>query len=470
MKNKKKSVRPRPAIVSLVSLGCAKNQVDSECVLGQLVQRGFAIAEDPAEADLCLVNTCGFIHEARQEAAEVLKELRALKRKGRPCKIVAMGCLVERVSGSSELDCFLKEADARIGFKEYGRLPDICEALLDAAFDAGLSSPGKTRSYSDFLNSARLRIGSAHSAYLKLSEGCSNPCRFCSIPMIRGRQISRPMEQIVREARQLIDSGARELVLIAQDTTSYGQDLYGKRCLPELLNNLLKWPDDVWFRLMYAYPGHLTDEILDVLAAEPRFCPYIDIPLQHIADDILKSMGRVTGKKATLDLLDRIAAKLPLGAVRTAFIVGYPGETDAHFQELLDFVREGRFSHAGVFIYSPEPGTRSAELKAGAAPEEAQLRRDLLMEAQREASRERLKKRVGQTVELIIDGRLAEDGSGPILKGFVARSQLEAPEVDGVIFLGEKGFAREQPGNRVMARIKGALDYDLIAEKADIFL
>lgn len=472
-------------VVSLVSLGCAKNTVDSERILGQLVTAGFLVAEDPSEADVCLINTCGFIHDSREESAGTLREVQRLKKSGSLKSVVALGCLVERAQGAPELNAFLDQADARIGFQDYPRLAEICRELamgpvrqptaaggvpvqiLDKRF-AGLGSAARsfTQSYNEFLTSPRLRIGSPHLAHLKISEGCSNFCRFCSIPYIRGVQVSRPMEDILAEARQLLDSGAREISLIAQDTTSYGRDLYGELRLSALLRALAALKTDAWFRLMYAFPRFLEDDMLDALASDPRFCPYIDIPLQHISDRILIEMGRGMGQRETVALLDRIAQKLPGGAIRTTFIVGYPGETDEQFAELLAFVNEGRFSHVGAFLYSSEPRTPSAKLADSVPLAVKKQRRDALMRAQLEVSRRRLRALVGSSVEVMVDGPVQPGSTHPKGTHAMGRTRLEAPDVDGHVFLKGREAAQLEPGTVVRAIVCDALDYDYVVKSA----
>jgi ribosomal protein S12 methylthiotransferase len=297
-------------------------------------------------------------------------------------------------------------------------------------------------------------MGSPHTAYLKISEGCSNPCTFCSIPKIRGRQISRPMEDILNEACALIDAGAVEINLIAQDTTAYGKEWDGELHLAELLEKLRDEIDaDVWFRLMYVCPQHLTRDVLEVLASDPRFCPYIDIPLQHISDRMLGLMGRQISRFQTLEKLDLIRQILPGCAIRTAFITGHPGETEEDFQQVLAFVKEGRFTHAGVFTYSAEPGTRSAEMDDRVPQAVKEERREKLMEAQREVSAARCAAQVGKPIEVMIDG--------PDDEGLVGRTQFEAPEVDGVVLLPD---FEAVPGDRFDVTVTGASDYDLFAE------
>jgi ribosomal protein S12 methylthiotransferase len=481
--SKKHAGRTKPPVVALINLGCAKNTVDSERILGRLAEAGLLLAEDPAEADVCLVNTCGFIHEAREESAAVLGEVRRLKARGRLRAVAALGCLVERAAGSGELASFLEQADACIGFADYPRLPEICRTLAEGGRPGAPQAPpvavavGDRRfagrasaarpfaeSYSQFLAAPRLRIGSPHVAHLKISEGCSNFCRFCSIPYIRGVQASRPIDAVVTEARQLLEAGARELSLIAQDTTSYGRDLYGEYRLPALLRELEALPGDFWIRVMYVFPRFLTDEMIGLLGAGGKICPYVDIPLQHISERMLSLMGRGMDKRETIALLDRLAARLGAGAIRTTFIVGHPGETEQDAEELLAFVREGRFTHAGVFVYSREPGTPSAKMADEIPLREKIQRRDALMKAQRDVSRSRMRSFVGREVEVLVDGSPGPGTAAPPGAKAVARSRLQAPEVDGVTFLCGRGAAALSPGDRLTVRVTGALDYDLVAE------
>ena len=475
-------MEPRQPVVSLISLGCAKNEVDSERILGKLITSGFLVAEDPAEADICLVNTCGFITDSREESAGVLRELKDMKKNGRLKSVVALGCLVERASGAPETSGYLKDADALVGFQDYARLETICRELAEGEAKpkvavegipvtigdkrfSGLAAKAQsfTASYNEFLTSPRLRLGSPHIAHLKISEGCSNFCKFCSIPYIRGVQVSRPVEDIVREARELIEGGAVEISLIAQDTTSYGRDLYGEYRLSHLMKALFEIDAPVWFRLMYAFPRFFTDDMLKTLASDPRLCPYIDMPLQHISDRMLSDMGRGMLKKETIALLDRIRDTWPDGAIRTTFIVGYPGETAEQFEELLAFVKEGRFSHVGVFMYSHEPKTPSARLPDNVPLVEKKRRRDAIMAAQLDVSRARLKAMVGRTIEVMVDGAPGPGMAFP--RGVVAmgRSQREASDVDGVIFLKGRGVAKLEPGTICSAVVEQSLDYDLVA-------
>jgi ribosomal protein S12 methylthiotransferase len=448
-----------PPVACLVSLGCSKNTVDSERLLGLLVRDGWLIAERPDDADICLVNTCGFIADARAESGQTLAELARARLRGRPRRIVALGCLVERAGTAPETAGMLAPADARIGFADYERLPEICRSLLRPAAGQD-STPARSPGLpADFHDLPRLLTGAPHSASLKIGEGCSNRCSFCSIPLIRGPQVSRTAVAIVEEARALAQSGVRELCLIAQDTTAYGRDLGDGSDLAGLLRRLSDALDPaIWIRLMYAHPRRLSDETIRTMRDLPQVCPYLDLPLQHIADSLLRAMGRGMTKEQTLLRLDRIRDLWPEAVLRTTFILGFPGETEAEFLELLEFVREGRFLHVGAFLYSPEPGTRAERLAGALAPEEAARRRDTLLEVQRTVSRKRLGEQVGRTVELLLD---APQGR----KGWTARTRWQAPEVDGRTILrgNPPGLA---PGRILQARIVRASDYDLAAVPA----
>lgn len=452
-------------VACLVSLGCAKNTVDSERILAALVQDGFQIAARPVDADICLVNTCGFIQDAREETAATLRDLAAGRRRGRPARIVAMGCLVERAATTPALQEFLDAADARAGFAEFPRIARFCRELLGLAPSAAAAAPGPA-TLAGFHQLPRLLSGAGHSACLKISEGCSNGCRFCTIPSIRGRQVSRPVQEVLAEARSLIDSGVREICVIGQDTTSYGHDLTGRRELAGLIRALSTLPGEIWFRLMYAFPRFLADDLLDALAADPRWCPYLDLPLQHISDAMLHAMGRGMGRDDTLRLLDRLPARLPGLCMRTAFIVGHPGETDGDFDELLAFVREGRFLHAGVFVYSHEEGTPSADQPDPVPREVALHRRDELMRAQRGVSRAAMQAWVGREIDVLVDEPVARGVAAPRHARWTSRHRGQAPEVDGVTFLVPRYGATLRPGRVQRARVTRGLDYDLVAETA----
>ncbi len=445
---------------SLINLGCPKNTVDSEGLLGGMALAGFQFAEKPAAADVCLVNTCGFLDASRREAADVLAELAAERgRKGRPL-LVATGCLVERAGGAAALDEFLAAADARVGFADYARLPEICQELLagkaSASRAGGYAGRVLPKTYLEWLGRPRMRIGSEASAYLKIGEGCSNCCAYCSIPLIRGRRASRPMKAILKEARELVAAGAKELILIAQDTTAYGMDSAGEPRLAVLLEELLRIPGDLWFRVMYAHPRHLTDDVLEVMASDLRVCPYLDLPLQHVNEKMLKRMGRGYGRKrvdAALAQIDRI---LPGAALRTTFIVGHPGEREKEFGELLAFVEEGHFDHLGVFAWSPEPGTVSAGMADRVDAAVAEDRRRRLMAAQAKAAAARLRRRKGERTVMLLERRDPD--------GWHGRTPWQAPEVDGETVLDAAGRGA-QIGDFVKVKISRTGPYDCQARR-----
>lgn len=452
----------RPPRFSLVNLGCPKNTVDAEGILGSLALAGFQFVAEPAMADVCLVNTCGFLDASRREAAGVLEELEAQRgRKGRPL-LVATGCLVERIGGAPELAAFLDKADARAGFADYARLPEICRGLLagqNASKRAG-GYAGKElpKTYLKWLDRPRMRIGAVHSAYLKIGEGCSNNCAYCSIPLIRGQRASRPMAAILKEARDLAGSGAKELNLIAQDTTAYGMDFAGEPRLAALLRELLKMPGDLWFRILYAHPRHLADDVLEAMASDARVCPYLDLPLQHVNEKMLKLMGRGYGRKRVDEALAQVDRFLPGAAVRTTFIVGHPGEGEAEFAELLAFVKEGRFDHLGAFVWSPEPGTASTGLPGRVEAAVAEERRGRLMAAQAKVSAARLRARKGVATAMLLERRGKD--------GWHGRTMGQAPEVDGETVL-ENARRGAKAGDFVKVKIVRTARYDCRAVRME---
>ncbi len=448
-------------VASLISLGCAKNTVDSERILGAFVASGWLIAADPADADVCLVNTCGFIAEAREETQAVLADLYALKNDSRLQAVVAIGCMVERADKVEDESWVLDQADLVVGFRDYPRLPKLCREFTHKPVTDDVIA----ELFADFVKTPRMQTGYPHHAYLKISEGCSNRCSFCTIPSIRGGQRSVPIEELTAEAGALVEIGAREIEIIAQDTTSYGKDIYGERSLPRLLRALSDIKSDNWFRLMYVFPPFLNDEIIDIIADNPRFCPYIDIPLQHIADPILKDMGRTMDKRATIALLDRIIERIPGVALRSTFIVGYPGETEQDFEELLDLVRQGYFMHAGVFPYSREINTRAGESEAQISEDEKNDRADALMEAQLDVSCRKLAEMIGDEIEVMIDhvtDSATEDE--PVLA--IGHTQRQEIEVDGhVIITGNPGESLKAiPGDILPIKVTDTTDYDLIGQ------
>src|SRR5271165_845478 len=365
---------------AFVSLGCPKNLVDSERMLGKLCQAGYALTPDPDGADVVVVNTCGFIEPARQESLVVIREMLALKEDGRVGAVVVAGCLAERKKDDLLLE--VPGVDHIVGVFGREEITQVLDRTLSKRLQdeqRSLFRPAPVKSQED---TARLRITPRHYAYLKISEGCDRLCTFCAIPGMRGKHVTKPIEEVVREAKELAADGVRELIVVAQDTTYYGLDLYGRVRLAELLRELEKVDGIAWIRILYAYPIHFTDELIDTLAGSPKILPYLDLPLQHINDRMLRRMQRRVNRAATEELLTRLRADIPGLTLRTTFIVGFPGETEAEFEELCGFVRDARFERAGVFPYSFEPDTPATRLD-GHLPEEVKTaRRNRLMEIQ----------------------------------------------------------------------------------------
>ena len=445
-----------PLVLNFVSLGCAKNRVDSEHILGQLLQAGFVYSAEPEEADICIVNTCGFIGEARAEVAAELKQLAALRRRvGRPCYIVALGCLVARGAKTPELARPLKDADLCLSFADYPNLAAICRHLAQHGRAPEFSAPGQ---YAEIFASPRWQYAGAHSSYLKIAEGCNNACHYCAIPLIRGPQKSRSVEELEKEAQLLLANGAKEINVIAQDVTNYGLDLAGRPLLAELVERILKNPEKFWLRLLYAYPGRITPELIDRLRADERVCPYLDLPLQHIADPVLKAMGRPQNSAAIRKTLEMIRTRWPECVLRTTFMVGYPGETTAHFQELVALIREGYFTWGGVFTYSPEIGTVAYKLADNVSADEKRHRKAVIERELQKVTAVKLAAYEGKTLPLLVDG-YAEDG------GAVCRTAWQAPEVDGVTYLDSETNANLAIGDLLQGLVTGNEGPDLVARE-----
>lgn len=423
----------RPPRVALVSLGCAKNRVDSESALGELLEGGFELAPEPSDADLILVNTCGFIQSARDESYSVLQEMLALRDDEGWPKVAALGCLSQR-EGETLLQR-LPRLEAVFGLEAYGELSALCESIL--GFDEATRPARKWRLGKPTLRkkgqpcraldgSPRLLTTPPSYAYLRISEGCDNRCAYCAIPRIRGPLHSRAPGAIVEEAKALAgEQGVSELVLVAQDTTAYGDDRKDTH-LAALLEQLLAQTEVPRLRILYAHPGHLNDDVIALLGREPRLCRYLDLPIQHVNDDILAAMRRPYRRADLEDLLCRLRAACPDLVLRSTLLAGFPGESDAAFAELLDFVRSGQVQHLGAFAYSPEAETRAQHLPSMLEPAEIERRRDALLEAQQAVSHAWQESRAGHEVEVLVDRRLEADL-------WECRSCAEAPEVDPVI-------------------------------------
>ncbi|MBI5415198.1 MAG: 30S ribosomal protein S12 methylthiotransferase RimO [Candidatus Omnitrophica bacterium] len=413
--------------VGVVNLGCARNLVDSQVILGQMKRQGYRLA-DAARADTVVVNTCGFIEEAKKESIDTILDLIALKKKGKLKRIVVAGCLAQRYG--KQLAEEFKEVDTIIGVQKLDRrnVPE------------------------------QVPLTPAHFAYVKICESCYNRCSFCIIPAIKGKFTSRTIESVVREVRQLDGRGVKELNIIGQDITAYGMDIYREKALARLLREIIAATRNIrWVRLLYAFPAHVTDELNDTIAGEEKICKYIDIPLQHISDNLLKSMNRQVTTRETVDLIRKVRARIPGAHLRTTFVLGLPGETQENFEELMAFVRDMRFERVGAFVYSREEGT-PAYAMPGQVPDRVKKKRlDTLMRVQQDISLSLQKEKIGRTVEVLIDE--PQQGEKNI---YLGRTRHDAPEVDGTVYVRSAGTLT--PGDIVAVRITDAYEYDLAGE------
>lgn len=426
--------------VNIITLGCSKNTVDSENLAGTLSAAGLEVFFDRMrnDCDVVIINTCGFIGDAKVESVNIILQQVGVKQRGHKKRLlVAVGCLVERYK--AELQKELPDVDAWFGVHEWGKI---------AEFVVGHKNAAK--------QSSRIQSTPKHYAYLKISEGCNRSCSYCAIPLIRGRHISRPIEDIVEEAKSLVQSGVKELLIIAQDTTFYGLDLYGERRLAQLLERLAAESDAEWIRLHYTYPASFPIEVLDVMAKHGNICKYLDIPLQHINSTLLASMHRNIDRDATLRLLDTIRRRMPDITLRTTLIVGYPGESEEMFQELKQFVADARFDRLGAFTYSQEEGTPAQKLGDPLSAEEKQRRLAEIMELQDSISYEKNQALVGKTVRVLVDRREGDY--------YIGRTQADSPEVDDEVIIAVGREKTPRIGEFCMVRITQAFEHDVMAE------
>jgi ribosomal protein S12 methylthiotransferase len=444
----------RRGTFSMVSLGCPKNLVDGERMLGLLRDDGWQFVAEPAGSDFVIVNTCAFIDASRQESYAALHEMLDLKKAGGTRGVVVSGCLAERQK--EQLLTELPGLDAVIGVFSRDEIARAAERLVGGLGDQrSVFRPAPARPLDD---TGRMRVTPRHMAYLKISEGCDRTCTFCAIPKMRGKHATKPIEAVVAEARELAADGVRELVIVAQDTTYYGMDLYGEPRLVELLRRLEEVDGLEWIRLMYLYPIHFTPELVDTIAASRCILPYLDMPLQHASDPVLKRMQRRVGRAATEDLLGRLRDRIPGLTLRTTFITGFPGETREQFAELVDFARQWRFERVGVFTYSLEPDTPAARLDGHLPEEEKAARRDELMTVQQEIAHDHAHRQVGRTLDVIIDRQSADRADV-----WIGRSKADAPEIDCVVYVTAPGTSAARPltGRIVPVEIVAAAGYDL---------
>ena len=436
---------------SFVSLGCPKNLVDSERMLGLLQLDGYKLVGDPAGADFVVVNTCGFIERAREESFSTIDEMLALKRDGKIRGVIVSGCLAER-----EKEKLLEsrpDIDHLVGVFGREHVTKVADRLLGGLVEQRtVFNPAPSRPLDD---KSRLRITPRHFAFLKISEGCDRLCTFCAIPKMRGKHATKPIEEVLAEAAELARDGVRELVIVAQDTTYYGMDLYGEPRLAELLRRLHEVPGIEWIRLMYLYPMYFSDDVIDVIAQSDRIVPYLDMPLQHINDQMLRRMQRRVNRSDTEALLGKLRSRIKNVVLRTTFITGFPGETDEQFEEMLQFAREQKFERLGVFTYSFEADTPAARLPDHVAEEVKESRRERLMAVQQEIAFAWNAAQVGKQVDVLLDRMVPGEKNA-----WIGRGHADAPDVDGVVYVTGKKLSA---GKIVPCEIVATSEYDLVA-------
>ena len=438
-----------------ISLGCDKNLVDAEKMLGILGHEGYSFVDDETEADVIVVNTCCFIGDAKEESVNTILEMAQLKETGRLKALIVTGCLAQRYQ--DEIIKEIPEVDAVLGTASYEAVGEaIQEALKGQHMEQfeSIDVPVSKRT-------ERIVTTGGHYAFLKIAEGCDKRCTYCIIPYLRGKYRSVPMEQLVKEAEELVEKGVKELILVAQETTLYGKDLYGKKMLPELLRRLCAISGLQWIRLQYCYPEEITDELIETIKTEEKVCHYLDIPIQHASDAVLKRMGRRTSNQEIRQLIERLRKEIPDIALRTTMISGFPGETEADHEILLQFVKDMRFDRLGVFAYSPEEDTPAYSFENQVPEEEKERRRGDIMELQQEIAFERCQAMKGKILEVMIEGKVADENA------YVGRTYMDSPDVDGLIFVNTA--LSLMSGDFVRVRVTGAHEYDLIGEAEDEF-
>ncbi len=432
--------------VGFVSLGCSKNLIDTEMAIGLFKRNNFEIVNDVEKAEIIIVNTCGFIESAKQEAINTILEMAEYKEKGTCKYLVVMGCLVQRYK--KELQKALPEVDLFIEINDYGSYWEKILELLD--------EEEKPDTINNLCYMDRVISTGNKTAYLKIAEGCSNRCTYCAIPYIRGPYVSRPMEEVLEEAKKLATAGIKELIVIAQDTTRYGEDLYGEAKLSDLLNELCKIDGFEWIRFLYAYPESITDELIQTVKNNQKICNYFDIPIQHISDSVLKRMNRRTNGKQIEDLINKIKKQIPDVILRTSLIVGFPGETEEDFNKLYEFVKKGYFDKLGVFTYSKEDGTPAARLKEQIHPATKKKRYNLIMSVAKDISAEKLKSYIGKEYKVLVEDTTFDH------KFCLGRSYMDIPDTDGMVII--KNCDTKLVGEFVNCKVTAVNNYDLIAK------
>ncbi len=436
--------------ILFISLGCDKNLVDTEVMLGLLASRGYEMTDDETQADIIVINTCCFIHDAKEESIQNILEMAEYKKTGQVKALIVTGCLAERYR--QEIIDEIPEVDEVLGTTAYDQILDAVDAALEGRHSVMLSDLDAL----PLPETKRLVTTGGHFAYLKIAEGCDKHCTYCIIPKIRGNFRSVPMERLLKEAEELAEQGVKELILVAQETTLYGKDLYGEKSLHKLVKELCKISGIRWIRILYCYPEEITDELIQVMKEEPKVCHYLDLPIQHANDTILKRMGRRTSKQELIDIVGRLRREIPDICLRTTLITGFPGETEEQHEELMDFVDEMEFDRLGVFTYSPEEDTPAASMPDQIDEEVKEERQAELMELQQDIAFDNAQDMVGREVLVMIEGKVADENA------YVGRTYRDAPNVDGLIFINTDEELLS--GDFARVKVTGAVDYDLIGE------
>ena len=436
--------------ILFISLGCDKNLVDTEVMLGMLASRGYEMTDDERQADIIVINTCCFIHDAKEESIQNILEMAEYKKNGSAKALIVTGCMAERYR--QEILDEIPEVDEVLGTTAYDRILDAVDAALAGQHEVMTADLDAL----PLPETKRLVTTGGHFAYLKIAEGCDKHCTYCIIPKIRGNFRSVPMERLLKEAQDLAEQGVKELILVAQETTLYGKDLYGEKSLPKLLRELCKISGIRWIRILYCYPEEITDELIQVMKEEPKICHYLDLPIQHANDTILKRMGRRTSKQELIDIVQKLRKEIPDICLRTTLITGFPGETQEQHEEVMEFIDTLEFDRLGAFTYSPEEDTPAATFEDQIDEEVKEDRQADIMELQQEIAFDKAEDMIGREVLVMIEGKVADENA------YVGRTYRDAPNVDGLIFINTD--VELISGDFAKVKVTGALDYDLIGE------
>lgn len=436
--------------VLFISLGCDKNLVDSEVMIGLLTDKGYQMTDDETQADVIVINTCCFIHDAKEESIQTILEMAEYKKTGTLKALIVTGCLAQRYQ--EEIQEEIPEVDEVLGTTSYDKIVDAIQEALEGKSGVRIEDIDAL----PLPDTKRLVTTGGHFAYLKIAEGCDKHCTYCIIPKIRGNYRSVPMERLVKEARDLAEDGVKELILVAQETTIYGTDLYGEKSLHRLLRELCKIDGIRWIRILYCYPEEIDDSLIQVMKEEPKICHYLDLPIQHASTEILRRMGRRTSREDLEEIIGKLRREIPDIAIRTTLITGFPGETKKQHEELMDFVDQMEFDRLGVFTYSPEEGTPAAQMEDQIPEEVKEDRQAELMELQQEIAFDLAEDMIGREVLVMIEGKVADENA------YVGRTYKDAPNVDGLIFVNTD--EELMSGDFARVKVTGAAEYDLIGE------